>query len=185
MCDWSNNDVIAGATVLYCLITLLIAVYAGFQLREVRRARELAILEEFLRRWGSDSMLRARREVEFARRQATAIRAYLNDLDQKNVVVYWRIIELANYFEDLAQKVLGGHLPEDLARHRMGPALVNYFSLLNEWITSGRDGDPESYTDFEKLASKWAPSVGQVSVDQAKEPPPGADKPPIETSTTA
>lgn len=155
-CSWSvtADQVTAAASVAYCLLTVGIFLYAKRQFDEARRTRQLQLLEEFSRRWSSALLLSARRLANSHASTQESFTQYFEEQERMDTAESYRLIELANFFEDLALRTEDGSINVSDLWNAMEPTLRHYHGLFSKLIEKRK---PEEFlSSLDALCRKCA-----------------------------
>jgi hypothetical protein len=134
------------------------------QLDEVRRDRHVQVFSDLGRRWEGPEMTEALvRESDYTPTSLAAlfarppiepshnpIREHRRALEDRDRVVLLRV---PNYFEDAAMIAKAGGLEARLFRDNFGGVAVDEWKLWAPAIKTLQKADPDSYVEFERLAT--------------------------------
>ena len=151
--DWAASVTAIATAVLALgvLGALIAAVFAGQQVREVRRTREAHMAAEFFRRWDEPALVEARRMIAgFAGPEELAV-AFKRYVDSNTPEAYVLYREL-DYFEQLAALERGGAFDIETIRLLVGRLLPERWALWEPALHATHGVD--AYPLFRALAER-------------------------------
>jgi hypothetical protein len=154
------------ATIVYVfatlgMLTVLIATarYAKGQLESVERARQLSCLRDLSDKWSSQLIREARQLIEKETNggKKPLQRWIKTEPDAQDLDKHYKIIALANFFEDMGLLEKDGQLTLEQVADRFSNTILYYERLLDPLLVEQRKGNPPDPTvlvNFTKLADK-------------------------------
>ena len=144
-------------TMVYAVATLLILIILGAsawwawgQLKEVRKSRQFTCLMALSEKWSSDLIREARRIVDSAQNFDEVWKS----LEADHCDDYFKLVTLANFFEDLAILEKEGQITFEQVINRFGPTLTYYHGIYEGFIAENQKEDPSVLENFDKLAKR-------------------------------
>ena len=145
-------------TMVYALTTIIImfivgaaAWWAKGQLEEVKRARQLGCLTTLSEKWSSDLIREARRITDAA---GANFDETWKTLETESSDDYFKLAELANFFEDLAILEKEGQISLAQVIDRFGPTLSYYHGIFAGFISEQQKEDPHVLENFDALTKR-------------------------------
>lgn len=152
--------VIAVATIIYVIATVAMllvltktANYAKGQLESAERSRQLSLLRDLSSQWSSP-LLREARELIHKQTGGEGSFGWTKPEEAPNLTDYFKVIALANFFEDMGLLEKEGQLTLDQVEDRFSTSLVHYQKTLGRFIEEQQKEDPSVLSNFTMLAEK-------------------------------
>jgi hypothetical protein len=137
----------AVAAFISLVILTVAAIFAGGQLRSAEKSRQLSVLQDLSDKWSSQLIREARLLVE----RGTDAELRAAHKDER----YYKILALANFFEDMGLLEKDGQLTLAQVADRFKPSVLHYEEkLLTSFFAGERDEDPAILSNFAMLANK-------------------------------
>ncbi len=172
--DWSAVTAIATSVLAIGLLGgFAAALFAGLQVREARRTREVQMAAEFFRRWNEDGLVQARRLIasfKSPEELRDAFTAYVSSNAPEAYVLYREL----DFFEQLGALESLGAFDLELIDRMLGPTLVQRWEMWRPAIQQAHG--PAVYPMFESLVQKLRRKLEDRSAPLSGSQPPHRDE---------
>jgi hypothetical protein len=140
----------AFAAFLTLAILSVAAIVAGGQLSSAEKSRTWVCLRDLSDKWSAQLIIDARLLIE----KGAAAELKLSPADED----YYKILALANFFEDMGLLEKEGQLTLAQVADRFEPSILYYDEVLRPFFAEERKDDPTILSNFASLANKLRPS---------------------------
>ncbi|HEX2057986.1 MAG TPA: hypothetical protein VHI71_06415 [Actinomycetota bacterium] len=146
--------VLAITSAVTALMVVVAASYARHQLDEIRRTRNADVMFRLSERW--DRLSEDRRLLYQYEGRGRKLRAHLLRAMDKNSKLYFDLVRVPSFFEDLAIQVRARSIPPDMVDASFGTAIQTYWKIWAPAVDVVRRQDERVHEKFQALAKEMA-----------------------------
>ena len=136
--------------ILTCIVLVVGVVAALRELSHMRKSRHSELLMDLYQMWDDEPLTEARRLIK-AIKTKQALKEKLEEWDRGEQKEFFIALRVCNYFEHIGHLVVKNYLKGKDAKDLMGPSIIKYYEIFEDYIKEHRKEDNHIYGNFQRL----------------------------------
>ena len=136
--------------ILTCIIMVGSVGVAVRELNQMRRSRHSELLMDLYQMWEDEPLMEARTLIK-AIKLKEALKEKLEEWDKGEQKEFFIALRVCNFFEHIGHLVVKKYLKGKDAEDLMGPSIIKYYEIFEDYIKEHRKEDNHIYENFQRL----------------------------------